>query len=108
MFEEVSIDFIGPLPSDQLDNKYICCVTCGFTRFVEAFAVEGQSATIAAHCLLSVFARYGLFKRVRCDRGSPLVNEVIDEFMRICEITQILTPPYRPRLMVLPSVTEAK
>jgi hypothetical protein len=97
MFEEVSIDFIGPLPTDQLQNQYICCITCGFTRFVEAFAVEGQSAVIAAHCLLSVFARYGLYKRIRSDRGTPFVNEVIAEFARICEITQILTPPYHPQ-----------
>ena len=97
LFEEVSIDFIGPLPTDLIGNSYICGIICGFSRFMEAFATEGQSAVIAAHCLLSIFARYGLSRRIRSDRGTPFVNEIIAEFTRILDVQQVLTPPYRPQ-----------
>ena len=75
LFEEISIDFIGPLPVDLIGNSYICGITCGFARYIEAFATEGQSAVIAAHCLLSIFARFGLSRRVRSDRGHILLTK---------------------------------
>ena len=53
LFEELSIDFIGPLPTDQLGNSFVCGIICGFSRFTELFATEAQTAVIAAHCVLS-------------------------------------------------------
>jgi hypothetical protein len=62
IFEELGIDFIGPLPRDDVGNSYICNCVCMTTHY---FAVEAASAVIAAHCLLSVVARYGSFRSVR-------------------------------------------
>jgi hypothetical protein len=61
------------------------------------FAVEAATAVIAAHCLLSVVARYGCFRSVRSDRGTHFVNEIIEEFLRLFEIQQVLTLPERPQ-----------
>jgi hypothetical protein len=97
IFEEIGIDFIGPLPKDQLDNKYICNLVCSTTHYCELFAVEAATAIIAAHCLLNVVARYGCFRVVRSDRGSHFVNEMIGEFCRLFEIQQVLTLPERPQ-----------
>ena len=58
LFSEVAIDFIGPLPTDQLMNSYICGITCLFSSYLETFPVEAASAVCAAHCLLNVIARY--------------------------------------------------
>ena len=97
LFEELSIDFIGPLPTDQLGNSFVCGIICGFSRFTELFATEAQTAVIAAHCVLSVAARYGAPQRIRSDRGTPFVNEVIKELMRMLNIVHVVTPPYRPQ-----------
>ena len=67
LFEELAIDFIGPLPADAVGNIYIFNAICVFSRFTEL---------IAAHRLLQIFARYGCFKRLRSDRGSHFVNGV--------------------------------
>ena len=96
IFEELGVDFIGPLPKDQLGNSYICNCVCMTTRYVELFAVEAATGGIAAHCLLSVVARYGCFRRIRSDRGTHFVNEVIEEFLRIFEIQHVLTLAERP------------
>jgi hypothetical protein len=97
MFAEVSIDFIGPLPKDQLDNQFICGCTCGFSGFIEAFPVEAATAVVAAHCLLSVLARYGAPQQIRSDRGTHFVNEIVEELLRMFKVTGIVTPPYRPQ-----------
>ena len=86
IFEELGVEYIGPLPKDLLGNSYICNCVCLTTRYVELFAVEAATAVIAAHCVLNVVARYGCFKRLRSDRGTHFVNEVIAEFLRLFEI----------------------
>ena len=91
IFEELGVDYIGPLPKDLLGNSYICNCVCMTTRYVELFAVEAATGVIAAHCVLSVVARYGCFKRLRSDRGTHFVNEVITEFLRLFEIQHVLT-----------------
>ena len=49
------------------------------THEYELFAVEAATAVIVAHRLLSMMSRYGCFRRVRSDRGTHFVNEVIEK-----------------------------
>ena len=97
IFEEIGIDFIGPLPKDALDNTCICNVVCMTTHYCELYAVEASTAVVAAHCLLDVVSRYGCFRRLRSDRGTHFVNAIIEEFCRLFEIQQVLTLPERPQ-----------
>jgi hypothetical protein len=93
----LSVDFVGPLPTDEVQNSYIFNAVCSTTRYCELFAVEAATAIIAAHCLLSIVSRYGCFKSIRSDRGSHFVNEVIEEFLRLFEIQAVLTLAQRPQ-----------
>jgi hypothetical protein len=88
---------MGPLPEDALNNKYICELICGFSNFVELFAVEAATATVAAHVLINIVGRYGAPARIRSDRGSHFVNEVIEELVKMLDMVHIITPPYRPQ-----------
>jgi len=97
LFEELAIDFIGPLPTDQCNNTYIFNAICCFSRFTELIPVEAATALIAAHCLLSIVSRYGCFRRIRSDRGTHFVNEIIYEFLKLFEIQNILTLAERPQ-----------
>ena len=97
IFEEISIDFQGPFPTDNVGNSYICGVICNTSRYCELFAVEAATAIIAAYSLLSVVARYGCFRSVRSDRGTHFVNEIIVEFLRLFDIQSVLTLAYRPQ-----------
>lgn len=77
LFEEVSIDFIDPLPKDQVDNSYIMIAVCCFSGYVESFRVEANTAVVAAHCLINVIARYTALTQIRSDRGTHFVNDII-------------------------------
>ena len=97
IFEEISVDYIGPFPTDEENNSYILNIVYSTTRYCELFATEAASAVIAAHCLLSVVSRCGCFRRMRSDRGSNFVNEVITEFLELFEIQAVLTLAQRPQ-----------
>ena len=101
IFEELSVDFVGPLPTDEVQNSYIFNAVCSTTRYCELFAVEAATAIVAAHCLLSIVSRYGCFKIIRSDRGSHFVNEIIEEFLRLFEIQAVLTLAQRPQANAL-------
>jgi hypothetical protein len=51
--------------------------------------------------MLAIVARYGCFRSIRSDRGSHFVNEVMEEFLRLFEITQVLTLAQRPQANAL-------
>ena len=76
VFEQSGVDFIGPLPTDDLSNRYILNVVCMTSHYCELFAAEADTAIITAHCLLNVVARYGCFRSIRSDRGTHLANEI--------------------------------
>ena len=57
VFEELSIDFVGPLPRDDVGNAYILNCVCMTTHYCELFAVEAATAVIAAHCLLKLLSK---------------------------------------------------
>ena len=101
IFEELSVDFVGPLPTDEVGNSYIFNAVCSTTRYCELFAVEAATAIVAAHCILAIVSRYGCFRRLRSDRGSHFVNDVISEFLRLFEIQSILTLAQRPQANAL-------
>lgn len=101
IFEEISVDFIGPVPTDAVGNSFILNVVCSTTRYCELFPAEAETAIVAAHCILNVVARYGCFRKIRSDRGSHFVNEVIAEFLRLFEIQQVLTLAQRPQANAL-------
>ena len=51
-FECVAVDFLGPLPSDEYNNTYICVSVCKFTRLVELEPCRAATAKEAARAVL--------------------------------------------------------
>jgi hypothetical protein len=43
IFEEIAVDFVGPLPTDEVGNSYILNAVCSTTRYCELFAVEAAT-----------------------------------------------------------------
>jgi transposase InsO family protein len=96
-FESVSIDFIGPLPEDGDNNKYIIAAIDNFTRFVELTPTKDCTAFSAARALLALFSRYGAPLEVRSDQGPHFSAEIIRQFLGLCDIRQRFSLPYHPQ-----------
>ena len=93
-FEEISIDFIGPFPTDMLGNSFICSIMDDSTGYCDAEPCEAETAIVAAHCILRWGCRLGFPYRIRSDRGSQMTSEIYNELCRLCSIYPILTPPH--------------
>jgi transposase InsO family protein len=78
--DTLNVDSIGPVTTDIFGNCYIIVIICCFTRFVELYAAPDTSALSAARALLNHHGRYGVPNKIRTDRGSQYVNELIQKF----------------------------
>jgi hypothetical protein len=96
-FEAVSLDFIGPMPCDGDNNKYILIAVDGFTRVVELFPTKDATAFAAANGLLHIFSRYGMPLEVRSDRGPHFTAEVIRQFLSLVDVKQRFSLAYHPQ-----------
>jgi hypothetical protein len=98
-FQALSIDFIGPLPEDEVGNKYILCMIDDLTRFVELKACGENTAEASVDGLLAVFARYGLFKEVRSDQGSHYTAHLVEQFLKLLSVDHRFAPAHTPKAM---------
>ena len=98
-FQALSIDFIGPLPEDEVGNKYILCMIDDLTRFVELKACREATAESSVDGLLAVFSRYGLFKEVRSDQGSHFTAHLVEQFLKLLSVDHRFAPAHTPKAM---------
>ena len=73
----MNIDYVGPYP----DNGYVLVLICSFTRWTELYWCPDNTAISACECLLQYFGRFGAPSRIRSDRGSHFMNEIVKEFL---------------------------
>jgi hypothetical protein len=56
-FQQISIDFVGPLAASSKGNKYILTVKDCFTRWIEAFLIVAATALATVDILVKeIFA----------------------------------------------------
>ena len=93
----VSIDFKGPLPKTRSGNRYLCGLTCLFSKWPEVTAVPNNDANTAAYCLLDFMARHGVPEAIMSDQGAEFEATL---FRRVCQLLGIekrRTAPLRPQ-----------
>ena len=76
-WERVNIDTIGPLPEDELGNKYIIAIIDCFSRFLELYPAKNATAAAASEALFQSFGMFGTPQEIWSDNGSQYVNELI-------------------------------
>jgi transposase InsO family protein len=74
--ERISIDTIGPLPSD-MDIKYIIVIIDTFSRYVELFPKQEVTAMAAADALWRHNCRFTAPLELVTDFGSQFVNDLL-------------------------------
>ncbi len=94
-FERISIDFVGPKPSNTR-NKYLLTVIDEYSRFPFAFPTPDTSSSTVIKCLAELFSIFGQPSYVHSDRGSHFMSTEFREWLARHGIAQSRTSPYNP------------
>jgi len=92
--ERLNIDTIGPLPPDENGNEHIIVIIDTFTRFVELYPAKDTTAVVAALALLQHFGTFGCPSQILSDNGTQFVNNLIEEFLKLCDVEHLTTLAY--------------
>ena len=90
-------DTMGPFEPDDLGNKYVIAVLDRFTRFIELVPTTEPTSIAAAHALLHVVGRYGLFESIHSDKGKQFDSAVIKQFLKLLNIEPTYGAAYHPQ-----------
>jgi hypothetical protein len=82
LFDEIGIDYMTDLPETGRKARNMLVIVEAITSWLEAYATRNKSAVEVAGCLWDFFSRYCIPRRIRCDRGSEFLNDVITESIR--------------------------
>ena len=96
-FQQIAIDFVGPLPRKQRGNWFILTMCDYATRYPEAIPLPSTEAGRVTKELVSVFARVGVPDEILMDQGSNFMSALLREVYRLLNIQRICTTPYHPQ-----------
>ncbi len=96
VFEEVSMDYMGPYPEDEYGYTYLLVMIDGFSRFVEMVPTRGATAAESIRGVLQLVGRYGLPKAFRTDNGSHFANQHLKGIVDYLRVRHNFSVPYSP------------
>ena len=94
-WERLSIDFIGPLPSNS-QNKYLLVIVDEFSRYPFAFPCSRITDDVVITHLLNLFSMFGTPSAIHSDRGAQFESTKLKEFLLKNSVAKTRTTPYRP------------
>ena len=97
-FEQINIDYVGPLSKTSEGNKYILTVKDSFTRWLEAFPTKDQKAETTIRLLESnIFCRFGVPEQIHSDDAAIFKSNLYKAFTGLYNIKVTTTTPYNPK-----------
>ncbi len=97
VFEEISVDVIGPVPPSAKGSKYILCIQDRLSRYLLFIPMRNTDAeTTARKVLTEWFCIFGLPKRIISDRGTNFVSSIFRLMLEMFGVTSRFTTAYRP------------
>ena len=95
-WDTLSVDILGPLPTDRRHEFVIVFVDC-FSRYTVLVPASNHTAdTVSDAFLRHVVPYFGTPRRLLSDRGREFVGEVWGKLTRSLGIQRLLTSPYHP------------
>ncbi|CEP15412.1 hypothetical protein [Parasitella parasitica] len=98
LFQQYSLDFVGPFPVTNQGSKFILVAVENFSNWPIAEATSVQDSTVVANFLHeNIFCQFGPFASTLTDNRSPFSNDIVDKFLAIIQSKHTFTTPYRPQ-----------
>ena len=96
--DRLCIDILGPFPVSLSGNRYILVVCDAFTKWVEVFPIQDQTASTCANILVNeVIARYGCPHDLHSDQGRAFESTIFKQMCELLQIRKTRTSPHHPQ-----------
>ena len=95
--ELIEIDFIGPLPLTQQNNRYILSVVDHFSKYAVAYATTRQDSKTVIQCLSKYFSEFGIVERILSDQGRCFISQEFLDFCKAWNIKKNTSTSYHPQ-----------
>ena len=92
----VAADVFGPIPIADGKYKYILVVTDLFTKYVEFFPLQSQTAQETAQRLIEYISRHSVMDSILTDNGTNFQAELTSELWELLDVHKLKTTPYFP------------
>jgi putative transposase len=98
LFEQFSIDYVGPLPKSERGNQYILVAVEHFTRWPLALACpDATGITTARFIYTQIFCQFGPPTHLLSDNGSHFEAHVIRPLLHMIQTNHKFANPYHPQ-----------
>jgi hypothetical protein len=98
LFEQFSIDYIGPFPASKKGNKYIILAVENFSRWPIAIATPKNDAFTTANFLYNhIMCNFGPPTHLLSDNGVHFLNNVVEQLLLIIKTNHKVTSIYHPQ-----------
>ena len=95
-WDTLSIDIVGPLPTDRRKEFLIVFVDC-FSKYTILVPSRNHTANTVSEALMRhVIPYFGTPRRLLSDRGREFISSIWTQLLRTLGIQQVLTSPYHP------------
>ena len=89
-FDEVALDFVGPLPPAPSGEVYLLTARDTFSGWLEAYPLRQATAKAVVDTLQQeLYPRFGYPERLRTDNGTPFVSDLFREAARTLSLIHI-------------------
>lgn len=97
-WQQISIDFVGPLPRSKSGNCWLFVVLDCFSKFVKLFPLKKALASKVVQIIEDeIFLCYGVPERIICDNARNLSGNLMKSLCREYNVILKTTPFYHPQ-----------
>jgi hypothetical protein len=98
LFEQIGIDFVGPLKVSSKQNRYIIVATDYLTKWPEAKPIPKATALEAANFLYEhIICKHGVPSKIISDHGTAFIGNVINALKKETGFRHNLAAVYHPQ-----------
>ena len=95
-FQQLNIDFKGPLPSSS-GNRYILTLVDEYSRFPFAFPCRDMTSQTVIKCFNQLFSLFGMPNYIHNDRAQDFLSSEVKTYLNSKGIAMSKTSRYNPR-----------
>lgn len=82
-FDQLIIDYVGPLPNCKVEHQYILTTVCAATHFVEEIPLRTLRAKVVVKELLMLCTTFRLPRIIQSDQGSNCTSKVFKQALEM-------------------------